>query len=169
MSSRNRSEKDRVVECIEELSIVRDRQVLRLVLSRLPQEVQSRIEYAEALRPYVYSIVETCESYPGGLQELQAAIKWFEGNSRSMRMLELALMDLSLALSAEVQARSKKISEKTSAEAAKNILYHVSSEEVNSWLHRQARSIALGETVRGIDSRGISSAPSVIDVRVDHY
>jgi hypothetical protein len=64
------------------------------LLQQLRPEISGAVPYSPHSRHHVISLVTTCMNYPGGLDELLAAVHDFEGESIPVRRLDQTIARL---------------------------------------------------------------------------
>lgn len=64
------------------------------LLQRLRPEISGAVPYSPHSRHHVISLVTTCMNYPGGLDELLALVRAFEGESMPVRQLDATIARL---------------------------------------------------------------------------
>ncbi|MEV4316813.1 hypothetical protein [Actinocrispum sp. NPDC049592] len=76
------------VDALLAIPTVRQESGRRLLLDHLRPEMANAVPYFPQTRHHVFSLVRTCMNYPGGLDELLAAIRELEGASIPVRRLD---------------------------------------------------------------------------------
>jgi class 3 adenylate cyclase len=77
-----------LVDRVLEVPIMASQKGREQVVGVLRSEIAGMIPRQSEARPDTFCVVRTCLDYPGGLQELFAAIKWFAGDSLAVHRLE---------------------------------------------------------------------------------
>jgi Effector-associated domain 2 len=61
------------------------------LLQQMRPEISGAVPYSPHSRHHVISLVTTCMNYQGGLDELLALVRAFEGESRPVRQLDATI------------------------------------------------------------------------------
>ena len=89
---------DELVELLEACHALRDVSRRRDIVQRLDSDMGNRIAERAAMRPHVTEMVKTCAAFPGGLRQLCAAVRWYEGKTTAMANVDALLARLGVAL-----------------------------------------------------------------------
>ncbi len=75
---------DELIQLLESCSALQDPRLRTQIIRRLPNTLRPHIPELPTLRAQVTAMVQTCNAFPTGLNDLLVAVEWFEGDSHTV-------------------------------------------------------------------------------------
>lgn len=125
--SLTQSDRDTLVECLEECRSLRQQAERSEIIERLPAEIKRQFHERGSLRVRITNIVNVCADYPGGIEMLREAVRRFEGNSYAMGRVDEFIQ------TKEAQ-RKRDVTASSAALTAPNRRIDGSTKSIKKWL-----------------------------------
>lgn len=84
----SRAQKDVLIDLLLESRSLANPEDRHEIFARLRSSIRNRIRHSGHPKVMINSLVDTCHSFPGGIAELIAAVRFFEGDSRLVHRID---------------------------------------------------------------------------------